>query len=43
MAVIKPKTPIHFTGGYTSGPTPVADFIVKVCQGIIIAITRHWA
>ena len=38
MAVIKPKTPVHFTGGYTSGPTPVADFIVKVWQGIVIAI-----
>lgn len=39
MSVLKPKQPIQpYQSGYTSGPTPIADFFESLFKGTVIAI-----
>lgn len=39
MAILKPKVPSQTPlSGYTTGPTPVADFVEKVVVGIVMVV-----
>ncbi len=39
MSVLKPKQPIQpYQSGYTSGPTPIADFVESLIRGVVIVV-----